>query len=284
MSLEQHRFDLAAAVAQARRDLRRARAASKARASVWQMSEMQQRAALIVFASTGYEMEPSVHYLERVGRRRGWPAAAEGALRALVEEWFLAVRVDDLAAMTDAVAPSDPAAMRDAAPVIEEWRLASWVRLQNVEKGVAPSTADLLLKVASCRLVHGQPEPQSRGTSANSASRKWASRFRLRWGGRYGALPVGEDLPLEEMLAKARRRFCVWRIYVQSAASVFATVRARPHQVCVSVCVCADARTCARARAFDRNNAYAFANVCLLTRMECSRSRVFVRLFACAVV
>ena len=251
MSLEQHRFDLAAAVAQARRDLRRARAAAKARASVWQMSEMQQRAALIVFSSTGYEMEPSVHYLERVGRRRGWPEAAEGALRAVVEEWFLAVRVDDLAAMTDAVAPSDPAAMRDAAPVIEEWRLASWVRLQNVEKGVAPNTAVLFLKVASCRLVHGQPEPQSRGTSANSASRKWASRFRLRWGGRYGALPVGEDLPLEEMLAKARRRFCVWRIYVQSAASVFATVRARPHQVCVSVCVmrgCTHFRPNARAR------------------------------------
>ena len=204
VALEQQRAALSDSVVQARRKLRRAKAAAKACARVWQPTATQRHTALITYAMTGYQAEPSVRYLEMLARGRHWPARDSAELHALVEEWFLAVGVDELAALSDVAAPSDVAAMREAAPIVEEWRLAWWGRGQNLERGVAPSTADLLDRVAAERLRSGHPDPYARGTTALSVSRKWASRFRRRWGARYGALPVVEDLPLAEMREKAR--------------------------------------------------------------------------------
>ena len=202
--LEQRRAALAGAVSQARREVRRAKAAAKARSRAWQLSTTQQRSALIVYAATGYAVGPAVKYLNGVGRRRGWPAVAEERLRAVVEELFLDADADVLAALADEASPSDAEAMREAAPVLEEWRLATWARAQNEERGVAPSTAQLLDRLAADRLRAGHPDAYARGTTAVPASRKWACRFRRRWGGRFGTLPVSEGVPLAEMREKAR--------------------------------------------------------------------------------
>ena len=126
VALEQQRAALSDSVVQARRKLRRAKAAAKACARVWQPTATQRHTALITYAMTGYQAEPSVRYLEMLARGRHWPARDSAELHALVEEWFLAVGVDELAALSDVATPSDVAAMREAAPIVEEWRLAWW--------------------------------------------------------------------------------------------------------------------------------------------------------------
>lgn len=203
-ALEARRSALGSSVVAARRDLRRAKAAEKAQARVWQVPASRRRSALIVYALAGYEAEPAVRYLEQVGRRRGWPTAAEEYLRSLVEGWFLGVDEHELSGWADAASPSDYAAMQDALPFVEEWRLVAWARSQNVEKGAVPSTSDLLDRLGQERLVAGRAAPYARGTTADGAARMWATRLRRRWGGHYGALPQTDELPLAEMRSKAR--------------------------------------------------------------------------------
>ena len=201
--LHQQQLALNDALAENRRQLKKARAAADAQARVWQLTPNLRHAALIIYVLSGYDAEPAARYLMKGAERRRWPAMLEDEVRAMVEDLFLAVDEAELAALTDATYPSDPLAMEAAAKCVEEWKLVSWARRQNTEKGVAPSTDALLQRVAASRLDAGHPDPHGRGTTAEGSARMWASRFIRRWGGRYGAIGASEDVPLDVMRNKA---------------------------------------------------------------------------------
>ena len=160
---------------------------------------------LIVFALSGHQPVPAVNFLSETGRKRRWPPREDEDLRVLVEDLFLGVDVAVLTDLCDLAQPSDPSAAAVAVRISEEWRLAQWVQQLNEQKGVAPTTEMMLARLEERRLqLPEASRPGHRGTSADGHARAWAWRLRRRWGARYGKVRSREDMPLEEMQAKAR--------------------------------------------------------------------------------
>ena len=198
--LEQQRAGVKAALAANRRQLKQARAAAAARTREWELAAALQH-TLIVCA--GHDTEPAVHFLATAGRVRQWPQKTAHALQTLVEDLFLAADVDELAALTDTDNSSDMAAMHSAAQCLEEWRFYKRPVSKNTEKGVAPSTRTSLQRLADSRSASGHADPHARGTVAQSRARMFMTRFRRRWGGRYGAIRECDDAPIAELVEKA---------------------------------------------------------------------------------
>ena len=108
-----------------------------------------------------------------------------------------------IARLVDTVVAPDILAMADAQRWAEEWSLFTWSERQNMERGVAPSTAALLCELAKTRAASGGPPP---GAITQGKVRQWGTEFRRRWGGCYGALPAKDCVPLCEMQAKVVAR------------------------------------------------------------------------------
>jgi hypothetical protein len=208
--LEQRRAEVDAALAETRRSLKRARGARdsavRASARAWQLPPRLRDTTLIIYDGAGYDAEPAVRFLAREGRRRGWPPKSEGDLQDLVESVFLAAHArgaPQLAVLVTAADPPNVPATRAAQSWLEEWRVFAWSRTQNIERGVAPPTTELLQRLAAERLAAGHASPYARGTVSSAKARMWATRFRRRWGGHFGAIRECEHHTPEELLAKA---------------------------------------------------------------------------------
>ena len=200
--------ELDEALAMARSDLKRAKAQErdcrKRADAAWKLSGFLLHASLIIYALAGYVAEPAVCFLKSSGRQRHWPDKSKEELELMVENAFLEVDVDELARLTDRGDPSEPAAMMKAVSLVEEWRLAVWVRSLNSEQGVAPSTSSVLQRLEERRA--SLPEgfrPAAVGRSAQAKARMWCRRWRLRWGGRHARIRLREDVTLTELRDKA---------------------------------------------------------------------------------
>ena len=180
--------------------------ARKREAKWWRLTEWIRHVALIVFMLSGQQTEPAVQFLADTARKHRWPAKDDEELKAMVEDLFLGVDLDVLTGLCDLGAPSDPAAAAVAVRIAEEWRLIQWVQRLNQENGVAPTTNMVLARLEERRLQLPEAiRPAHRGTAADGHARAWARRWRLQWGARHGKVRAREDLPLEEMQAKAQR-------------------------------------------------------------------------------
>lgn len=206
-TLRERKRALSASIAEATREARRLKTqlrrttASAARA--WVLPEYLRRVVLIVHLLAHGVSEPAMVFLQQAGRQRHWPHRSDDELESLINWAVLAASVEELVALGDMEAPSDPAAMATAVDLVEQWRVACWTRAQNL-KGVAPSTTVVLGEFERGRA--GLPAAlrvRSWGTSAEAAARKRASRWRRRWGGRIGALRAREEVSVAEMREKA---------------------------------------------------------------------------------
>ena len=200
--LEAQRAAITSAPAETRLQLKRSRAAAKAAARAWQLSDDLRRSVVAVYVTSRYDAEPAAQHLMNVGRKRKWPAITQEGARRMVEDLFLAADVSDLPELS-----GESPAMRAAAKLFEEWQLVAWTRRQNADKGVAPCTDHVLQRLAENRLASGHASPQGRGTVGEAAARMWATRFRRRWGGHFGSIAANESVSVGEMVAKARRVF-----------------------------------------------------------------------------
>ena len=204
--------EIASTLKDTRRQLRRARNTQQrsghSQPSEWVLDARASNTALIIFTRAGFETAPAADFLSDLGGRKNWSPQTPQELDDLLCQIFLAETDSDasgLLALVDDANPADPVALRQATRFLEEWRLYQWTHRLNVDKGVSPSTRSLLHRVASTRLASGHPSPHGLGTVANSRSRMWATRFRRRWGGRYGHIRECDHLPRDELLTKASR-------------------------------------------------------------------------------
>ena len=197
---------LADALRRNRLELRRAQCAARAAARVrdWQLPVSVRNTAVIIYDLAGFKTEPVARFLATVGRQRGWRTKPDLAMTAFVEDMFIELmngaEAHAVAALVDVAEPSDVLAMRTAQRWAEEWNLFCWAELQNIERGVAPSTRALLARLTATRAAAGHAPP---GTTSQSKVRKWATRFRRRWGGRFGSIPAKDCVPLPELMDKA---------------------------------------------------------------------------------
>ena len=197
-----------AAVSEARRVARAARAqvtrAAKAQARHWELTSHSRRVVLIAYGLAEYDTEASAMYLAALGRQKGWPPKPDMALTRVVEDEFLVVDEHEFAALVDIGDPVDLPAMRAAIAFVAEWRVAVWARRWVLSTGATVPTATVLrFYHANCSLLPEELRPSFRGAVGEKRARKWVGRWRTRWGGFYGKVPIREPLDAEGALAKA---------------------------------------------------------------------------------
>ena len=205
--LQQQKRELDAALAEGRQLAKRAklqeRDSKRSEAKFWQLGPFLKHTALIIYRFAGYTAAPACKFLMNAGRQRKWPAKADEDLEQMVEDLFLAVRLEEFDALTDQNAPSDEAAMKKALAVVEEWRLVVWAQSLN-DRGVAPSTSSVLQQLDnSCARLPDEVRPRDVGVIEQARARMWCWRWRSRWGARHGRVRIREDISVPEMVRKA---------------------------------------------------------------------------------
>ena len=214
--LRRRKQALDAALAASRQELKRARwrqkDARRAEGSVWLLTAFTSDVVLIIYVLAGYALEPAIRFLRSVGEKRRWPQKGDDELGPMVEQVFLAVGPDEIAAIIDTTAPSKPAALRAAIKWVQEWELVAWTRRLNEEKGVAPSTQAVLGKAEERRArLPEAARPAAQGTSVEARARMWVRRWRLRWGGQLARIRLREDLSQQDMAEKAPGNNGAWQ-------------------------------------------------------------------------
>ena len=207
LELHEREQDIAAGLqlirAAEKRERQKQKNAKKKQAAAWQASTTLVHTLLIKYALSGYVAEPAVKYMANYARRRRWPERDEQVLAEMVEQYFLDVDVDELTALADTADPQDAAAMREAMPYVEQWRLCVWATRLNEQHGVAPSTDSVLMRLEANRMqLPEEVRPRAVGCVADGRARKWALGWRRRWGGRHGKIRVREDVPVAELREK----------------------------------------------------------------------------------
>ena len=96
--------------------------------------------------------------------------------------------------------------LRELWVVHSEWRTATWTQTLNNDKGVAPSSQKVCAKYRG--FLTKAPAALgllSEACESLTAKHNWAFRWRRRWGGRLGALPVADVEPVDALREKATR-------------------------------------------------------------------------------
>ena len=172
--------------------------------SIWALTPQACNMLLAIYILSGYNMDAAGKYLQNLGASRGWPAKAQGQLRRIVEDLFLAANSDNLASLTNIAEPSQPRLLQNAIRYVREWNVFCWARHLNLDKGVAPSTSMLVRQaMAEGVQVCAARAPIRACVRIPNWARKWARRWRKRWSARIGKIQAREMVSHEEARAKA---------------------------------------------------------------------------------
>ena len=175
----------------------------RAKARQWEMSGIVGNSVLCMYWLAGV-VDPAVKYLRSVARQRAWPQKSDGDLSDIVAACFVDADVDTLLQLTNPDAPLDENAAKLAACYVRQWKLHVWALDLNVVKRVAPTTAAVLRECENLRAsLIAVAHPPSRLCVSSASARKWATRWRIRWGGRFAKIRVHDQPQLPEMHAKA---------------------------------------------------------------------------------
>jgi len=175
----------------------------------WKLGAVLTHVVMILVVRASGVTAPAVKMLCLEAQKRKWQPKSEEEVVAVVEDLMIGAGQSELTALCDEEHPSDIAAFKIAASWSLEWDLFQWVDKLNTDKGLAPSTEQVLQKAEQLR--RELPEwlrPAAKGIAAEARARVWAFRWRRRWGGRHAKIRCRDDIPLEEMRAKASISLC----------------------------------------------------------------------------
>ena len=208
--LESDRRQLKRKAAEVKTALKKAKRKEETARRAWQLTTFMSHVVLIAYALCDYQSPAAIRYLVVAGRKRGWPEKSESELQELVESMFLECDTEVFTDLADKAHPSDPQAFQVAAQHSEEWKMAAYVRDQNVRLGLAPSTESLLHRWGSRRAAYPEASgPADFGTVVEPKARKRMQRWRGRWGAQIGTVRLREELPLGESRSKAGHKIRV---------------------------------------------------------------------------
>lgn len=127
---------------------------------------------------------------------------AELDVLASLEQRYMETPMADLLAILENTGGADASVRKTASRFLQEHQLHEWIRCQNVDKGVAPSTRLIMRHMLLSRQTSGEDTNCRRKWESEQASMKWLQRFRRRWGVTLGTFPARETLSLETMRKK----------------------------------------------------------------------------------
>ena len=196
-------------LAAARKRQARADAAEAAEPADRNVSARGRRVAVTVYVLSQHRPAAAAAFLAgaRARRSRLRREAAAASWRRRVEDWFLGMGADDIAALGFPANPWESRILHAARVFHTEFALCEFVIRANEDRGLAPRTQELRTEAKAVWqrheefVVEGQPVP--RAWLYPQAFAVWASRWGRRWGGRGGALRAREHVPVEVRRAKA---------------------------------------------------------------------------------
>ena len=192
---------LRALTSQRRAERHRLQQVAKYNACEWTVPPQVMRAALVIYEQCGWNAEPSIQFIMRVGRANKMPSITDVEAIVLLEEAFLVNDLKEL--MYAADVHVECKWMLEAKRVISEWHIVQWGSNLNMHQGVAPSTASILEKAqAAGHVLPKTVFARTRNGRPGSTARMWASRFRKRWGAAIGKVKQNEHIPLDVLRAK----------------------------------------------------------------------------------
>jgi hypothetical protein len=143
--------------------------------------------------------------------RRDEPLLVEPDWKAVIEEWYMAVKSEDVLAFHFPTSPKQQRVKMAADKFLAEMAVVDWVKDLNLRQGVAPASASLALNFIDRKTNSGQSESMKAlrysvsegGNVAGRTARKWSLRFRKRFHIGFGTLKVREEMPEAEVHDKA---------------------------------------------------------------------------------
>ena len=158
---------------------------------------------LIVYVLSDYDVTPACEFLRRYFKQKYAESLPEPELKKLVEDLFLRCNEDELAALTDRADPANREAMRKAEQFLLDYSLHRYVREQNMQKGVAPTTQMVLERKHFNENRHeGAAQQPMSHHAGHTKGRSWAWRWRSRWQVQWKAMRAIEDISVPERRAK----------------------------------------------------------------------------------
>ena len=169
---------------------------------------------LAVYVLSGFSVLLAVEFLKSKSKRQDMEQHEQ---ERFVEELYLRAEMAVLLKVEDPVTAKDVGIRREAVRFIANYKANGFVQEVNCVHGVAPTSLrtareyldhceKLGVPLLNRRLRDHVADPN--GPEATSSSRrnlrKWSRRFRKRWCLRYGALRPLDDLPVDEIHAKAQ--------------------------------------------------------------------------------
>ena len=189
---------------EAKRLKKNAARTAAAAARQWSLTERMVRVVLMCTLLADGVPDPGVVFLRGQGRRRPtWPYKSDEELAIMVLDRFLTTDVAGVISMCDQATTPDSGALVESTRLVEEWRVSAWAAAAN-HKGASLATSSVFDEFERRRAALPEElRPPCWGSSSSGASRKKATRWRARFGGRMGVLRPTEIVPADEMKRKA---------------------------------------------------------------------------------
>ena len=164
------------------------------------ISSAQQQVAVCLYQLQGGDISLARAYLQqKMGR-----ASVHGteALQKAIVAWRDAAASNRSADILPPTEGSSTRALARARAFEREATLVGWVRQQNEDKGLAPSTQNTLAHDLLLRSTEVEGYAAAHGQMSSRGRRKWIRRWAKRWQVTRGTFKPGLRLPLEERRAK----------------------------------------------------------------------------------
>lgn len=171
----------------------------------WRLTERMERVVIICYVECQFKATAAVEYLLRAGRQRHWSPKSKHELSLLVERIFLKYDAIQTAAWLDFAESSNLPSIRIALEYSRQAYVVGKATEANESRGVAPSSAILLCWASEFDLKYPAAcRPKPLGLARDNVSKKWLHKIRIRYGGRFRALPPALPTAFAECQRKVR--------------------------------------------------------------------------------
>jgi len=145
---------------------------------------------LHMYVQAGYGPGPAADYVEALACQKKWTTRARDDIDKFIEDELLRATDDYIAGVVMPEGTAYVSAAVRAQKILLEQRLVHWVHRTNRQQGVAPTTSMVLDVAEEHRMADPRAHVLRPHGAAHEGARMWAWRWRRRWGGRFGVLPI----------------------------------------------------------------------------------------------